>query len=855
MIPVQIQIEGFLSYQSPATINFESIHLACISGANGAGKSSILDAITWVLFGIARSRSDEVINQNSKTASINLTFKYEAQTYKIQRIKEREKPVILELFVFDESGDRWRVLTEHNSAETQKKIVSILRLDYETFINASFFLQGKADQFTILKPSERKEILASILGLEIWETYRNVAREKHKNLELDRKRITGILDEIELEIDQETNVQNQLSHLFVEEKSKNESIAGLMVLVDQAKRVEQSLKNLDQTIKIHENEFQKTQQKMDQKKKKILEIEEHIHKLQIIMKNDNQIRSDNEKWKLLRLQLEKWEEKREEYQYLEIQKQNYQQQIDLQRNEIETQFKMLSQEFLKIEQTKINLPQLNNDLVKVIEKISPLESQLLKIPDLNKELEQKQELVTQKREMVKQLIAKNDELRDHLKAFQKAGPECPFCNQPLTQEHRKKYEDMVTTEGVDRKNQIERLETNVRDLLVQIEQVKYKLLDIQKLDKNRQVLEKEKTQIETQIQNLEDQLLDWNLNKAETHKKLDTLFKEENFALEEKAKLLATIKSIDSLGYDSLTHQQCKNEENKLRSSENQLRELDQANSTIGPLQNQKIDLELEIIEIEIDFREKREQVIHLKETYASEYKEMLDSNKLQKQLDQMQIELNQIHLKIGGENQKLDNINRKKMSKNNFIETKNLLSQTIARYSKLEDAFGKNGIPALLIEQALPQIEEHANQLLDKLTGGAMSIRFETQSDYKDKKRLDKKETLDIKINDLDGNTRSYEMFSGGEAFRINFAIRIALSQVLAMRSGAKLQTLIIDEGFGSQDDEGRHRLIDVISQIKNDFAKILIITHLDELKDMFPARIEVEKTNLGSKIFVQVS
>ncbi|PKN88186.1 MAG: hypothetical protein CVU46_01930 [Chloroflexi bacterium HGW-Chloroflexi-8] len=855
MIPVQIQIEGFLSYQSPATINFESIHLACISGSNGAGKSSILDAITWVLFGIARSRSDDVINQNSKSASVNLTFKYEAQTYKVQRIKEREKPVILELLVFDENGDRWRVLTEHNSTETQKKIVLILRLDYETFINASFFLQGKADQFTILKPSERKEILASILGLEIWETYRNIAREKHKNLDLDRKRIIGILDEIELEINQEEDVQNQLSHLLVEEKSKNESISSLITLVDQAKRVEQSLNNLEQTIKFHENEFQKSQQKLDQKKKKILEIEEQIQKLQIILKNDNQIRSDYEKWKLVRLQLEKWEEKREEYQYLEIQKQNYQQQIDLQRNQIDTQLKMLSDEFLKVEQTKINLPQLNDDLAKVNEKISIIESQILKIPDLNKDLEQKQELVIQKREMVKQLSTKNDELREHLKAFQKAGPECPFCNQPLTQEHRKKYEDKVTTEGVERKNQIVSLETNIRDLLVQIEQVKNMILDIQKLDKNRQILEKEKTQIETQFQNLENQILDWDLNKSETYMKLDILHREDNFAVEEKENLLETLKAIETIGYDSQAHQQCKIEENKLRSSENQLRELDHANSTIGPLRNQKIELEQEIIEIEMDFHEKSEQVIRLKETYASEIKDMLDPNKLQKQLDQMQIELNQIHLKIGGENQKLDNISRKKINKNNFIETKNSLSQTIARYSKLEDAFGKNGIPALLIEQALPQIEEHANQLLDKLTGGAMSIRFETQSDYKDKKRIDKKETLDIKINDLDGNTRSYEMFSGGEAFRINFAIRIALSQVLAKRSGAKLQTLIIDEGFGSQDNEGRHRLIDVIAQIKNDFAKILIITHLDELKEMFPARIEVEKTNLGSRIFVQVS
>ncbi|NTW43351.1 MAG: hypothetical protein HGB14_02710, partial [Anaerolineaceae bacterium] len=65
----------------------------------------------------------------------------------------------------------------------------------------------------------------------------------------------------------------------------------------------------------------------------------------------------------------------------------------------------------------------------------------------------------------------------------------------------------------------------------------------------------------------------------------------------------------------------------------------------------------------------------------------------------------------------------------------------------------------------------------------------------------------------------------------------------------------LVIDEGFGSQDSEGRQRLIDVISRIKNDFAKILIITHLDELKDVFPVRIEVEKTNLGSQITVQAA
>ncbi|HRQ25293.1 MAG TPA: SbcC/MukB-like Walker B domain-containing protein, partial [Anaerolineales bacterium] len=171
--------------------------------------------------------------------------------------------------------------------------------------------------------------------------------------------------------------------------------------------------------------------------------------------------------------------------------------------------------------------------------------------------------------------------------------------------------------------------------------------------------------------------------------------------------------------------------------------------------------------------------------------------------------------------------------------------------HKSLERAFGKDGVPALLIEQALPQIEQKANDLLDRLSDGQMSIRFVTQAEYKDKKRDDLKETLDIQISDSSG-MRDYEMYSGGEAFRVNFAIRLALSEILAQRKGARLQTLVIDEGFGSQDAQGRQRLIEAINAVKNDFEKIFIITHLDELKDAFPNRIEIEKTERGSSVRV---
>ena len=129
------------------------------------------------------------------------------------------------------------------------------------------------------------------------------------------------------------------------------------------------------------------------------------------------------------------------------------------------------------------------------------------------------------------------------------------------------------------------------------------------------------------------------------------------------------------------------------------------------------------------------------------------------------------------------------------------------------------------------------------------MAVRFITQAAYKDARRDDLRETLDIQISDNAG-TRAYEMYSGGEAFRVNFAIRLSLAEVLAQRAGARLQTLVIDEGFGSQDALGRQRLVEAINLISPDFAKILVITHIDELKEAFPTRIEVEKTPRGSTI-----
>jgi exonuclease SbcC len=172
-----------------------------------------------------------------------------------------------------------------------------------------------------------------------------------------------------------------------------------------------------------------------------------------------------------------------------------------------------------------------------------------------------------------------------------------------------------------------------------------------------------------------------------------------------------------------------------------------------------------------------------------------------------------------------------------------NELNSTMEDHAFLAEAFGKKGIQAVIIENAIPEIESEANRILSRLTENKMHIAFITQQKNKTGGTM---ETLDLVIGDEIG-TRNYELFSGGEAFKVNFAVRVALSRLLARRSGAKLETLIVDEGFGSQDEASRERLVKAIQAIQSEFARIIVITHMADIKEMFTAQINVSKS-LGS-------
>jgi len=209
---------------------------------------------------------------------------------------------------------------------------------------------------------------------------------------------------------------------------------------------------------------------------------------------------------------------------------------------------------------------------------------------------------------------------------------------------------------------------------------------------------------------------------------------------------------------------------------------------------------------------------------------------------------VNELQKRLGMLNERLDKAKADRAALKEARRKQRDAEKQKRLYKHLRRAFGKHGIPSLIIEETLPEIEERANLLLDRLTDGKMHVRLET---LKDKKTGGTKETLEIIITDEQGMPRPYETFSGGESFRVNFALRLALAQLLAERSGVRVRTLVIDEGFGTQDAEGIERLVESIQAVREDFAKILVITHLQQLKQAFPVRIEVEKDPVTGSSF----
>jgi len=854
MIPVSLQLRGFLSYKGRVDLSFDGFDLACISGDNGAGKSSLLDAMTWALFGKARRSDDGVINNTCDGAEVIFQFYYENDLYRVQRIKERNRAVVLE-FQIKGDEDAWKALTEHSVAETQNLINATLHLDYDTFINASFFLQGKADEFTQKNSTQRKEILAGILGMDVWEHYQDVIHEARRSLENKMKVIEGLLREIDGELAQEVQRKEALKQAKVELENLEKQRKEQQKIYDQAHKVVDLLQEQRTTMDELREKQNILKTNVQQITQQIADRQVEEHELTQVMNTADQIKRDFQVRAVLKEKLQILDGLSSRFYTLQ------QKQAMVERS-IAVEESRLKQELLSLEKEKAKVQQMSKNSLELEKKKTQLSSELL---HLQAEVERLTELKKKLEESTSQkntLQAESATLREHMQKLkermdrlqEEKSSTCPLCGQSLSEEHRKQVIKEIGAEGKQDAENYHKNEELSRQLQNEITAFEKQIASLNNQTQQFRVVERELSVLENESSRIAREITDWKNEGAQKLKTIEASLKEKNFSQDLQAQETSILLEMEKLGYDAELHESYRKEEQASQKVEQSHQKLLIAASQLEPLRREietlRAQHQAELRESEAlgmrlqaaerQYQETESQVPNL-EDIGRHLKELVESENQQRTI-------------VGGAMQLLAVLETQKERKQKIHADLDAFSKEQTNFLLLEKAFGRDGVQALLMEEALPQMEMQANEILSRLSSGSMSVRFETEREYKDKKRDDKMQVLDIFINDAEGVQRPYDLFSGGEAFRINFAIRLALSKVLAQRAGARLQMLVIDEGFGSQDAEGRQKLIEAINAIRPDFKKILVITHLEELKDAFPARIEVSKTRKGSQVEVIV-
>lgn len=848
MIPLRIELHNFRAI-TYANIDLTDVTIAAIAGKNGAGKSSAFTlAPRFALFGdvVKGVSMDHLVRRGATDMSVIFEFEHQGSVYRTIRTRSTKGKGKSTLELQQRVNQQWESRSAEKITDTEAVIRELLNLDDETFTASSMILQGQANAFTGATSGKRKEILQQILGLNVYEQLQERARQKAAVIHLDIEKSKDKL----LTLDEHLAAKpaKEVEFLQLVEVSHHND---LLITSN-----ESDIKKLEEQIRNLRTKSEKAVELANQAvviENEILALNTERFGLKAKVGRTGKILANEET--ILAKSIE-YDETKEQIAVLES--------------------KEPERVRLQNEQT-----QLRYDLDAIVSQINPLTSRISSL-----------QTIMASSELLEQKFDEYAELIVQLDAYQKQADQWDQLERELYDARalHTKEDQRIELLTIALNNDIKNLTTKTAMLedanCIDVTKAACRFLaDAQDAKVSLVAKQLELTNIDRSLFN---QLQDERIRITDIQKTigydhtahLDCKVKADQ--LKPLADQYAQLAGKGEL-LQSLQEQQVNLEKQKAAVEEKQLRnrtDLEALELSLVPLpglketliklqewvklkdelataREAKTNAEERIAAIDADILVKNTRKSELELERSAILLETLELDKLQLDLTVLQNRLNQQHEQqttltgqIGGIKSQLAALERDQEDRDRLAAEMEPKSKKWTRYQTLIKAFGKDGIPALIIENAVPQLERIANEILGQMSKGKHYIRFETQKELKSREGI--AETLDILIGDWTSE-RPYETFSGGEQLRIDYAIRFALAELLAQRAGSKVEWLVIDEGIGSQDQEHKQLVLESIKAISGRFKKVLVITHIEDALSYFDQVIHL--TNTDGSIDVKVA
>ena len=853
MLPISLTLSNFLSYRDAApTLHLDGVRLACLCGPNGHGKSALLDAMTWALWGKARGqRNEQLLHHGQTEMRVELVFDADGVRHRVTRrySEARRAPQSsLELAAQTAAGE-FRPVTADTIPATNAAIERLINMDYDTFVNSAFLVQGRADAFTTSAPGQRKETLAKMLGLGLYDGLAERARLRKRDAEgqaqANELNVSRLRDrasrgaEARAEL---TEAERGLAQSDAEVAGLEERLQLLRGRVADLERRREEQANQNAQARRARERQRGEEQEAARLEKRIAGWSAAVARADEIERGFGALRESRERAAAL--------------------------------GEAARQALALQTELAPLDQAAAEArARLESDVAaqrrRLESELVPRAESLPSIQAQEDELTAREQAAASRREeadrtgeragalaaQAQALRRDNDRLKEEGKQTRAKlavldhdhpdGAVCPLCAGRLEEDGvariRAGYERAIA-EQIEAYQAQEREAVRLDGEAAEADAASRRAL--RDADAERKRVQEERGRLSRQREEAQAAAAQAPAALANIRDG-EAALANGAYAQEEQAAAGRLRERLADLAFDP----------NALEEAESRTRELahwEEERQALAAAQERLPDDAAALERARARAAEAADDAARAEQASAAIARELGELPSYAAQRDAVERELqeasaarNILYSRKGALENEVRQIAEAAAELERAEARRGALAEESAAYGDLQVAFGKGGVQALLMEAALPRIEDEANDLLRRMTDGRMALRLDSQRERRGGGEA--VETLDIVIGDELG-TRAYEMFSGGERFRVDFALRIALSRLLAWRAGAALPTLFIDEGFGTQDAEGRDRILEVIQAIEDRFERILVITHMDDVKEAFPVRIEVARGPQGS-------